>query len=545
MLGDEGAILILLEGPTVTRRLFAPNTDKDNVAAFVELFKEFPKAPIFCLVDMIDQSYVRHTLPPVTSIGLKKIIQRRLERDFARDDLKGYISIGREKSGRKDWHVLLIALAYSDQLRKWVDLILDQSNRLAGIFLVPVESEQIVNKLDHTIFPEHAKQKKKKGKKKKDGAKDIQETGILEPSKWKMLVSSHKVGGVRQVVLKEGKLVFTRLAQASADGNAELAAGNIEQEMLNTVEYLKRLGYNDKAGLDVFIIVSQEVKDNLSGQRLGARNVKVFTPFEVSELLNLDQAALSGDRYGDVVVATMFGTAPKQRLKLTLPITEKLEKLFMARMGVRAAGVLLSLTFIGMTIDGTITYFSQSESLSDYTRKAQNKQMELEEFKEKLKSLPADINEINDVVALYNILIDGQENPLELVDKIFPLLDDRFLVKSIDWNFNRAIKSTQDAEVKPPFEIQFEFEAEYQGEEWKDFIAFSDNKIDSVIKLFPKFNIKRGFLPGQIGASDTLSLSISGEGEDPSAAKLGDKFTLSLKMDGPMEDGVVVPPVIP
>lgn len=544
MLGDDGAILILLEGVTVTRRLFAANTEKENVAAFVELFKEHSKTPIYCLVDMIDQSYVRHTLPPVTSLGLKKIIQRRLERDFARDDLKGYISIGREKAGRKDWHVLLIALAYSDHLRKWVDLVLNQSNRLAGIFLLPVESEQIVNKLDHAIFPEHAAAKKKSKRKKKDAEGAPSDIPVNEPSKWKMLVSSHKVGGVRQIVLKEGKLVFTRLAQTATDGSAELVAGNIEQEMLNTVEYLKRLGYNEKAGLDVFIVVGQDIKDNLSGQRLGAKNIKIFTPYEISELLSLDQAALSGDRYGDVVIATMFGTSSKQRLKLTLPITEKLEKLFLARMGVRVAGVLLSIAFIGIAINGTIDYFSQTEAVSDYTRKAQNKQMELEEFQQKLKTLPADVNEINDVVALYNILVDGQENPLTLVDSLFPLLDDRFLVKSIDWKFNRALKSS-DAELKPMFEIQLEFEAEYQGEEWKDFTAMSDAKMAAVSALFPKFNIKRGFLPGQIGAADTLSLSISGEAEDPSAAKVGDKFTLNLKMDGPIEDGAAIAPIIP
>ncbi|MFO1241909.1 MAG: hypothetical protein U1E36_01700 [Rickettsiales bacterium] len=535
MLGDEGAILILIEGNAVTRRLFAVTPEKENIGAFLDLLKEFSKTPIYCLVDMIDQSYVRHTLPPVTAIGLKKIIQRRLERDFPRDDLKGYIPIGREKAGRKDWHVLLISLAYGEILKKWLDIILDQSNRLAGIFLLPVESELIVNRIDQAVYPENYKAKKSKLKKEKKD--EIPASGIIEPSKWKMLVSHHKVGGVRQVVLKEGKLVFTRLAQAGSDGNAELVAGNIEQEMLNTVEYLKRLGYNEKSGLDVFVVVGQDIKENLSGQRLGARSVKSFTPFELAELLDLQQAALSGDRFGDVVIATMFGNSNKQLLKLTLPITEKLEKLFMGRMAIRVAGVLLSLTFIGLTINGLIGYFSQSEALSDYTRKANNKQMELEEFQTKLKTLPADVNEINDVVALYNILIADQQSPLELVEKLYPTIDDNFLLKTFDWKFNHALKSPE-SDAKSAFEIQLDFEVKYNGQEWKRFVDESDRKMDAVVALFPKYNIKRGFLPGQIGDADTMSLSISGESEDPSAAKSGDKYTLSLKLDGPLPDGV-------
>lgn len=541
LVGDEGVILLLIEGNAVTRRLFAATPEKENIAALIELLKSFPKTPIYCLVDMIDQSYVRHTLPPVTSIGLKKIIQRRLERDFPRDDIKGSIAIGREKTGRKDWHVLLISLAYNELLKKWLDIVLDQPNRLMGIYLLPVECEQIITKISNALFPEFAK--KKKAPKKKKGAPS---TPIDEPqeAKWKMLVSHHKVGGVRQVVLKEGKLIFTRLAQSGADGNAELIAGNIEQEMLNTVEYLKRLGFNEKAGLDIFVISSQDIKENLSGQRLPVQHFKILTPFETSELLNLEQAALSGDRYGDVVLAASFGAMAKPRLRLSLPVADKLERLFMGTTAVRAGGALLSLLFIGLTISGIADYFSKTEAVEDYTRKARNKQQELEEFQAQLKTLPADINEINDVVAINALITADTQNPLDLVEQLYPKMDERFLLQAFDWKYNRAVK-TAEPSTEPPFTIRFEVELEYAGGEWKDFIEESDKKVNSIISLFPNYQVKRGFLPGQVGDADSLSLSISGEGDDPTAAKSGDTYTLSIELTGPDETATAGQPAPP
>jgi hypothetical protein len=93
-IGDEGAILCYIESGEVKRRLFSPAADGKSTETLKELFTEYPAAPISILVDMVEQSYVRHTLPPVSSLGVNKIIQRRLSRDFSPDDLKGALSLG-------------------------------------------------------------------------------------------------------------------------------------------------------------------------------------------------------------------------------------------------------------------------------------------------------------------------------------------------------------------------------------------------------------------------------------------------------------------
>src|SRR4051812_47909467 len=99
--GDEGAILIHMQGSSVLKRLFAPNPEPDSTKAFRDLLAAAPQVPLFMLVDMIDQSYVRHDLPPVSALSINRLVKRRLDRDFGVDDLKGAVRLGREKGGRR------------------------------------------------------------------------------------------------------------------------------------------------------------------------------------------------------------------------------------------------------------------------------------------------------------------------------------------------------------------------------------------------------------------------------------------------------------
>ena len=97
MVGDEGGILIHLQGRQVIKRIFAATPERDQLRLMNDQLMSAPKASLLVLVDMMDQSYVRQTLPPVSSFNVGKIIRRRLSKDFSSDDIKGYIVFGREK----------------------------------------------------------------------------------------------------------------------------------------------------------------------------------------------------------------------------------------------------------------------------------------------------------------------------------------------------------------------------------------------------------------------------------------------------------------
>src|SRR5262249_30241251 len=134
-LGDEGAILIYLKGNAVQSRQFIPDASEHNLREFKQTLAKNVHAPLVMVIDSMDQSYVQQTLPPVSSLSVNKLIKRRLERDFASSDIKGALLLGREKTGRKDWNFLMVAVEKSPQLTLWLDFIEDLPHRFLGIHL--------------------------------------------------------------------------------------------------------------------------------------------------------------------------------------------------------------------------------------------------------------------------------------------------------------------------------------------------------------------------------------------------------------------------
>ena len=132
----------------------------------------------------------------------------------------------------------------------------DLPNRFQGIYLVSVETETIIKDLERAM--------------------GVAKTGT--GSEWKFFVSHNKVGGFRQVIMRNGRLIFTRMAQPIGESTPEVIAGNIEQEMLSTIEYMKRIGYDAAAGLDIYIVASDNVRAILDKSKFKANLFEIMTP---------------------------------------------------------------------------------------------------------------------------------------------------------------------------------------------------------------------------------------------------------------------------
>src|SRR5262249_17247692 len=146
-----------------------------------------PKVPLYILADVLDQQYVRQSFPPVSSFSVGGLVKRRLERDFQAEDMKGSLPLGRDKEGRREWNYLLISLANTPLMQQWLALIVELPNEFRGVYLTPVEGQNYIPVLKK-YMPEQAP---------------------AQP--WQLLVSHNKISGFRQIVLRDGKLVFTRV----------------------------------------------------------------------------------------------------------------------------------------------------------------------------------------------------------------------------------------------------------------------------------------------------------------------------------------------
>lgn len=476
-----------MQGSTVVKRIFAAKPDAANTKLLKELLDSAPKVPLYILADVIDQSYVRHDLPPVSSMSVGKLIKRRLDRDFSANDFKGAMRLGRDGGGRKDWNYLLISLANNPPLSDWVTLTLQARNPFKGVYLVPVEAQQIITKL--ATFSSSGKS-----------------------TKWRILVSHHKVGGFRQVVLKEGRLVFTRLAQPIGETVPEVIAGNIEQEVQNTIEYIRRLSFTEQAGLELFIIVSQEIKNAIEPAKLKASQVHVYTPYEAASALSLDQAALPGDHFGDVVLAAFFSTCRKHALKLHTSESRKKESLHSALWTVKTLCVLICVTLIGYT--GYMGYgiWDMQSSLDKLEREESQANQMLNKAKEEANKLPADVNTIGELVAAYELFSKGEFTPFDFISQFSAFMSEEVRVSKFSWKVNDKPETTpgevaNDKDLPVTIELTLEF-LKNTGDV-NSFVKFSNAFFADMRASFAEYEITTSKLPGTVEDTESLEMDFS------------------------------------
>ncbi len=480
IVGDEGGILVFMQGKKVQRRLFAPSPQPDHTAAVTELMRNHPKVPLYILADVLDQQYVRQTFPPVSSFSVAGLVKRRLDRDFQAEDMKGSLPLGRDKAGRKEWNYLLIALANTPLMQQWLELIVELPNEFRGVYLTPVEGQSYIPMLK----------------------KYLPQAGPSAP--WQLLVSHNKISGFRQIVLKEGKLVFTRVTQAIDDAVPAVIAGNIEQEIINTLEYLRRVGFEENDSLEIIAITAQEVKEALDLKRFNTASAATYTPYEVAEALKLEQAALSADRFGDVIMACSFALARKPVLRFQTAYAKQLAQFYTIRRSVFAFAALVCLYMTFLAISNVISALSDRAEASDLEAKRKPVIAQLDNVKRSISKLDIDIAKKSAIVAAYDMFIKQGRDPNQFVADLAPNLTDEQRVSTITW----APKSGDNTATKDDIEIKIEmtFEGKYAD---VDALAKSvEAFIANLRTKMPGYTIATGAF-GWLGGGGGQSLEIS------------------------------------
>lgn len=513
MVGDEGAILVQMQKKRVVKRIFAQSPEAGHTRALQDALNSAPRAPITMLVDMMDQSYVRQTLPPVSSLSVGKIVRRRLEKDFARDDIKGYLLLDREKTGRRDWNYLMVSLANPGLLQKWIAFAVERPNPFRGIGLVPLESQDFINAVARTFLA---------------GKED-------KPREWQMLVSHHKVGGFRQVVLKDGKLIFTRMAQPIGESNPEVIAGNIEQEIINTQEYLKRMGLQDSASLGVTILVSNDIKLLLDRKNIKAGEYHFMTPHEMAQALALTDAAQTEDHFGDVVISAFAGRRRKLMLPLNTPYITKLRRFASYITYVRGAALLALLGLLawgGMIALDIWDMHSDVQGLED-----QQKQLKsgLATIKLQAKSMPKQMNSYIDAMALHKALAKRRYDALAFVGSLSGALADSALIKAMEWTVANPLAVTIKDGEKRQLQVDLEVQLTTPLQSHDAYIASAQKLFADMKRAFPNFELVHSELPGLLSDAKEYKTVLDDAPAQTAAGNDLAKETLKVTLKGPLK----------
>lgn len=496
MLGDDGAILLHCEQRKVLSRLFTNSVQAESTEQMRALLFEHIQTPIYILVDMMQQSYVRHTLPPVTTLGLRKLLQRRLDRDFITEDIKGALSLGRESGGKREWNYLLIALSQTPEVSAWMNFVYACKNPIDGIYLLPVECETYLQQLRQ----KHPRLNRSK-------------------AQWSIIVLHNKVSGIRQVVLRGGKLVFTRLNKPMASSKAETLAGSIEQEISNTLDYLRRQSFQRHEGLEVLIICADDVRFAISTNNIQADTLEIHTPHEVAEILNLQDATLPADRFGDVSIAAAFGNNPRKRLRLHSKYLHSLWILRKSRKCIRSVSAILCCIMALYCAYQWSQFSTQQKQIDTLQHRLERQQTLLtqEQTKEidsadaKTTQTPKSYQQIDELLHYTDTLSDSEYAFMEFMSELQTVTGDSVTIKHLQWSNFSTLDAYKYHSKKGRYIIMLDFEIRHSHRDWAGFETKLENLMTQMNNVFANYEISYYQMPDRSLRNKNYEVNFSDE----------------------------------
>ncbi len=432
-IGDEGAIMVCMQGNKMVSRAFFASP---AVPEFQSAISTTPEAPVYLLVDTVDQTYTVEELPPVSGANLKKLVDKKLQKDFDKNDIYAAIPINNKKSEKKEKQYLFVSTRNVPPLADWIETVSELPNPFEGVYLLPLESINYLKDLEKAFGEKESREDKEK------------HIG----SYWHILVSHNRVGGFRQMVFRDRELVFTRIAQPIGGQTPDVVAGNIEQETLNALEYIRRLGYRDEP-LDLYIVASGEVRGELDISGLPVSKTYMLTPFEIAEKLKLQGVAEQADRFGDVVILAHFVSIKKHIQKLTTDYVRKVSSMIGLTKAVKAVTAIAALGTIVTTGVFLFMWFSANSSIEEAENKKRAAQQKLQQQKEKNKELDRDPEEIKEITRINDILSKGNRQLLNFMTEYGRVEGYNTQVHSVKVSFDNDKEHNSEINVSLDVEI--------------------------------------------------------------------------------------------
>ena len=121
--------------------------DGDGVSAFREFLAPHQNVPVFVMVDAVEEDYRFDTLPHSFGAERAQMVARKLKQHYRNTPYMGAWLQGREEGKRKDDRFLFSALTNPDIVAEWVRVIAAQELPLAALYLLPMVSAALLDKL--------------------------------------------------------------------------------------------------------------------------------------------------------------------------------------------------------------------------------------------------------------------------------------------------------------------------------------------------------------------------------------------------------------
>lgn len=226
-----------------------------------EYLRKDLRSPLYLVTNILEEEFQLEKVPHTNSRDRKKLLKRKLDQMFRGETFANYKIVGRDKTGRKDDHVLFHTMHESALLNEMLEHIYELELSLAGIYSVPLLMQQCLRDI-------------------------IPDTNILVLAE----VDNHSEEKIsfRQCFFTGGSLSLTRLVTFNLD-----EAHNITEELADEVDGSRRYLTSHRildpsAKLTTLVLECAHSFEDIGRVELPSEfEVQYARPERIAQLLNL------------------------------------------------------------------------------------------------------------------------------------------------------------------------------------------------------------------------------------------------------------------
>ena len=182
--------------------------DEAGHAAFKEYLAATTDVPAYVMVDAVEEDYRFETLPHAFGSDREQMATRKLRQHYRNTPYMTAWRLGRDASKRRDDRYLFSALTNPELVTDWLQAIVARGLPVAGIYLLPLVSAALPEKL-----------------------------GVQNPN---LLIVAQHSAGLRLTFFRDKQFRLSRLTRGDS-GRAENRAAHFAEEISNTRLYLHAL----------------------------------------------------------------------------------------------------------------------------------------------------------------------------------------------------------------------------------------------------------------------------------------------------------------
>jgi hypothetical protein len=200
--------------------------NEEGAAAFAGHLGGLPPSLFFVLVDIVEEDFHQENIPFVRGRDRRALLGRKLAQRYRDTSLSLALSLGSERTQRRDERMLFSAFTNNAQFQPWLDALREAEIAVAGVFSAALLAPRIAKKL---------------------GAK-----------KAPLLLVTLQSAGLRQSYVENGKIRFSRLGPLDAADAADpnRVAEAFDRETTRVYQYLAatRVVAREGGAIDALLI---------------------------------------------------------------------------------------------------------------------------------------------------------------------------------------------------------------------------------------------------------------------------------------------------